>query len=80
MNIGERVKNYVLRKLSLDEIYYYRKGKKNFEELEQWPQRKKIFFLMTPSYGNLGDQAIEVATDRFLYDYFRDYFVIKIHL
>lgn len=75
-----RVKNYILRKLSLDALYYYKKGEKDSEKFCKYMGQKKIFFFMTPSYGNLGDQAIEVATEKFLKDYFGEYLLIKIHL
>lgn len=79
-NYRVRIKNYLLRKLSLDELYYYREGKKESEKFSEYIGQKKIFFLMTPTYGNLGDQAIEIATEKFLNDYFEGYVLIKIHL
>ncbi len=40
----------------------------------------KIFFLLTPTYGNLGDQAIEYATEQYLNKFYSEYLVINISL
>ncbi len=42
--------------------------------------RGRIFLLMTPTYGNVGDQAIEIATIAFFEDYFPEYEIIRVHL
>lgn len=53
-------------------------GKKNIGKLESLYQGKRAFFLMAPSYGNIGDQAIVEATLCFWKDYFPEYFILKI--
>jgi len=45
---------------------------KNFN-LKVESNRKYIYFLDAPSYGNLGDQAIALAMEKFMKDYFQDY-------
>lgn len=64
-------------------IFYhlqYRKGLKKKDFLKDKVKNKNIFFMMTPTYGNLGDQAIEVATTKYLSDYYGEYNIIKVHL
>lgn len=39
---------------------------------------KKIFLLMEPEYGNVGDQAIAYATEEYLKDYFPEYTLIRV--
>lgn len=67
--------NIVDRKLGLIRMA---QGKKNIGKLEKNNQVKRAFFLMVPSFGNIGDQAIVEATLCFLKDYFPDYFIVKI--
>lgn len=40
--------------------------------------KKKIFLLMEPEYGNVGDQAIAYATEKYISDYFSEYYLIKV--
>lgn len=69
----------VLRGEAAD-LYRYIIGYKYRKSFDEYKKRKKVFFLMTPSYGNLGDQAIEVATTKCLEKHFQEYTIIKIHL
>lgn len=39
---------------------------------------KRIYFLMTPNYGNIGDQAIACASMQFLEDNYKEYQIIEI--
>ena len=41
-------------------------------------KEKKIFLLMEPEYGNIGDQAIAYATEVYLKDYFPEYTLIRV--
>ena len=52
----------------------------NSLEITTESQNKRIFFMMIPEYGNLGDQAIALASEIFLKQYFSDYEIIKIDL
>lgn len=40
--------------------------------------KKKIFLLMEPEYGNIGDQAIAYATEKYISDYFPEYLHVKV--
>lgn len=40
---------------------------------------KKIFYMMLPTHGNIGDQAIAVATLKMLEDQFSDYKIVTIN-
>lgn len=42
--------------------------------------KRKIFFMLMPTYGNLGDQAIAVGTLYYLSKYFPEYEIIQIDL
>ena len=42
------------------------KGEKYKDIYLKYKNVKKIYFFLTPTYGNLGDQAIEIATKVFL--------------
>lgn len=70
----------LLIKMHLYASFFYVLGKRCEDQYVSLRSTKKIFLLMTPSYGNLGDQAIEIATCKFLEDYFDDYKVVKVHL
>lgn len=43
-------------------------------------QKKKLFFLMLPNYGNLGDQAIALGSLAYLKKYFSEFEIIEIAL
>ncbi len=68
------------RKLGFRPVLEYFEGKKFENCYEQYMGKKKIFFMITPEYGNNGDQAICYATLRYLKDNFSDYEVIQIPL
>lgn len=70
----------LLIKLHLYDSFFYLLGKRYEDQYVSLRPVKKIFLLMTPSYGNLGDQAIEIATCKYLEDYFNEYQIVKVHL
>ncbi len=70
----------ILKKIKIYYFLDYLKGFKDKYKFIDYKSNKKIFFMMTPSYGNLGDQAIEIATTKYLNDYFSDFQLIKVHL
>lgn len=70
----------LLIKLHLYDSFFYLLGKRYEDQYVSLRAVKKIFLLMTPSYGNLGDQAIEIATCKYLEDYFNEYQIVKVHL
>ncbi|MEW9080439.1 glycosyltransferase [Terrisporobacter glycolicus] len=61
---------------------YYSNAKKisRNNELELYKKNKKIFYMLIPTHGNLGDQAIVYASEKFLEDKYPDYKIIKINL
>ena len=69
-----------LKKIKLYYYFEYLRGKRKPAVLKRSNGQKVVFFLMTPTYGNLGDQAIEIATDIFIKKYFPNYLVVKKHL
>lgn len=70
----------ILRLLKLNHYWEFVKGKSKKDKYYEYKNIKKIFFLMTPTYGNVGDQAIEIATTEYLKYYFKSHVVIKVHL
>ena len=58
-------------------VYY--SGKKYLNDFKQNSDQKKIYFLSTPSHGNMGDQAIAEASLIFFNKYFPEYEVIEVY-
>lgn len=52
----------------------------NYNKLKQYKDTKKIIYLLSPIHGNMGDQAIAFATDKFLKDNFKDYKVLEFRI
>lgn len=74
-----KVYSYIKMRLGLNFLLDYRYGKTHKFDLGKIGD-KNIYFLMTPTYGNMGDQAIEYATRKFISDFFPEYNVISINL
>lgn len=53
-------------------IMYYKKFK-------AWKHKKKIIYLLTPNHGNMGDQAIAYATEKYLEENFKEYDILEFH-
>lgn len=59
------------------EFRYYL-GKRNIGSLGERKNNKCIFYLMAPSFGNIGDEAIVEASILYLKDYYPEYTVLVI--
>lgn len=79
------MKNIILRILGEDRVrnikydVKYILGsiyKNRFKDLKD---KKKIFYMLVPIHGNLGDQAIAYASRKFLQDKFDEYEIIEIN-
>lgn len=46
---------------------------------KKYKNKKKIIHILTPLHGNMGDQAIVYATNKYLKDSFSDYEIIEIY-
>lgn len=77
MHITNRVRIF-LKKHGLYDLLFYFDSCISVNLYSQYDNKKKIFFLMTPEYGNLGDQAIAYATECFIKDNFPDYELISV--
>jgi pyruvyl transferase EpsI len=75
-----KIYNKLLKKIHLNEIIDLHKGEIHKNDFSSFIGKKKIFFFLIPDYGNIGDQAIAVATFRYIEDYFNDYEIVKIEL
>lgn len=49
----------------------------NYNKLKKYKNTKKILYLLTPTHGNMGDQAIAFATNKFLSEKFSEYTVVE---
>lgn len=67
-----RLINSIIKHLNLYELYYYFGWKRYIPLYDNIAKtnRRTIYYLMQPNYGNLGDQAITIASQQFLNDYF----------
>lgn len=70
---------YIKMRMGFDFFSDYVYGKNHPYNLGKIGE-KNIYFLMTPTYGNMGDQAIEYATRKFIKDFFFDYNIISVNL
>lgn len=76
-NLINKTKKYLKYYVNRYFIFYFKSSSNLINRINN---EKIIFFLLTPTYGNIGDQAIELATDKFLNNYFPEYRIIKVHL
>lgn len=58
-------------KLSLSNIYKYK--------FSGYKSCKKIIFILTPMHGNIGDQAIAYATNKYLEEQFSEYKILEFY-
>lgn len=70
----------VIEKLHINEILDFSRGGKFEDKFIKFKGKKKIFFFLMPDYGNIGDQAIALATIKYLEEYFSEYEIIQIEL
>jgi len=49
------------------------------KQFKEWSNKKKIVYLLTPNHGNMGDQAIAYATQKYLSDNFSEYDILELH-
>lgn len=71
----------ITKKISIYNYYLYIQGGKKYgNKFYAYSNEKKVFLLLLPTYGNIGDQAIAVATLNYLKDYFSEYKLITIDL
>jgi pyruvyl transferase EpsI len=77
MNVFDKALKVVLTRFDMYKYVEYLRGKRETYKLPD-TEGKRIFFMMVPSYGNIGDQAICYATQKYLDDKFSDYTTIRI--
>jgi pyruvyl transferase EpsI len=64
-NNTDRIKN-------IRNLIYYRRFK-------EYKHKKKILHLLTPKHGNMGDQAIAYATEKYLKENFKEYEILEFY-
>lgn len=52
---------------------------KNNSQFSKFRDKRKIFYMLIPTHGNLGDQAIAYASNKFLEDKFSNYEIIEVN-
>lgn len=57
----------------------YQLGIMNYSHFKEYKNKRKIYYLSTPSHGNMGDQAIAEASVQFFKDKFPEYRVIEVY-
>lgn len=57
----------------------YEIGIINYLHFKEYKYKKKIYYLSTPSHGNMGDQAIAEASVKFFRDKFPEYEIIEVY-
>lgn len=55
------------------------KGIKNKNIFKEYKNKKKLIYMLVPSHGNIGDQAIAIATLRYFNDNFNEFDIIEIY-
>lgn len=50
-----------------------------YNKFKKYKNKKKIIHILTPLHGNMGDQAIVYATNKYLRDNFKDYDILEIY-
>lgn len=54
-------------------------GYKYINKFKKFKNNKKIIYMLVPSHGNMGDQAIALATLKYLEDNFSEYNIIEVY-
>ena len=55
------------------------RGYKYINYFNEYKNKKKIIHILTPTHGNMGDQAIVYATNKYLKDNFSEYKLIEVY-
>ncbi|MDD6795966.1 MAG: polysaccharide pyruvyl transferase family protein [Clostridiaceae bacterium] len=78
MRLLKEILSNMLDQDKINKIKYY-SGIIHINKFKAYKNEKKIFHLLTPVHGNMGDQAIVYATNEFLNDEFKDYKIIEVY-
>ena len=75
------IKKYIISRLSEEQIntLLYLISFKYNNKFKNYKKRKKIIHILTPIHGNMGDQAIVFATNKYLKDNFKDYEIVEVY-
>lgn len=77
-----RVQNLIVKKMNLYDVYFYFGRDKYIGYYSKLisSHKRNVFMLMLPNYGNIGDQAIAVASKRFLTEKFPNYNIVEVNI
>lgn len=68
----------ILGEEMVNQINYFFSFRYN-SKFKKYKDKKKIIHMLTPLHGNMGDQAIVYATNKFLKENFQDYKIIEVY-
>lgn len=78
MRLLVKIKNKIFTEKVVNKIDYSI-GFRYYNIFKRYKNKKKIIHILTPLHGNMGDQAIVYATNKYLKDNFSDYEIIEIY-
>ena len=78
MRLLVKIKNKIFTEKVINKIDYSI-GFRYYNIFKKYKNKKKIVHILTPLHGNMGDQAIVYATNKYLKDNFDDYEIIEIY-
>lgn len=67
----------LLNQKTINKLVYY-SGRRYEKHFIQFKNKKKIIYMLTPTHGNIGDQAIAVSTLQYLRNKFNEFEIIEI--
>lgn len=79
MSISKRIINKLIGLENLNKLQYKLSFIYN-NKFKSLKNKKKIFYMLVPTHGNLGDQAIAYASKYFLKNNFKNYEVVEINM
>lgn len=78
MSALKKIAYKILGPQNIKKIQYEISFKYN-NQFSKLKNTKKIFYMLIPTHGNLGDQAIAYASKKFLMEKFKDYEIIEVN-
>lgn len=76
-----KIKELLINKLIPSQInnINYILGFRFYNKFKKYKKSKKIIYMLVPTHGNMGDQAIAIATMKYLKENFKEYKIIQVY-
>lgn len=79
MDMMKRIESIFINRVDLNHGgYRYHLGKRKIGSLDEYKKTKNIYYLMAPSFGNVGDEAIVESSILYLKDMFFEFTLVVI--